>query len=435
LSEPTKTLGDNVKVRSRLAAVPLAAVLGAAVMAAPAQGATGVELASVSSSGEVGGHHSSGPSLSATGRFVVFRSDADNLVPGGPFGFSQAYLRDREINRTELISLASNGGPANSYAGPDSISADGRYVAFSTDATNILPGLTTQLHRSYLRDRQAGTTSLITANSQGEAADAYSWSAQLSADGRFAAFASVAKNLVPGDTNSTSDVFVRDIAAGTTERVSLGDDESQRPTASGAPAISRDGRFVTFIDERRTFDHARGAAFLRDRQNGTTEEVSLTDTGQAPARPAVEGPAEVSADGRYVAFNSRSDEFVAGDTNGRADIFVRDRVSARTERVSFNTDGTQTDKDSGGFSMTSDGQRVAFARIVGKWPPGAGPQEIFVWKRQSKTVRKVTSDGNAVTGSNYPSVSDDGKKIAFQSSHPFVANDTNGILDIYVRLF
>jgi hypothetical protein len=210
-------------------------------------------------------------SVSAHGRYVAFASQATNLVPGDTNGFGDVFVRDRLSGTTERVSLDSGGAQGNSASYDPSISADGRFVAFVSDAINLVPGDTNGKPDIFVRDRQSGRTERISVNSAGAQGDDQSAIPSISADGRFVAFASQATNLVPGDTNGLMDVFVHDRLSGLTERVSV--------DSFGAQG------------------------------NGISALFGLS----------------ISADGRFVAFESYASNLVHGDTNGYEDVFVHDR--------------------------------------------------------------------------------------------------------------
>ena len=242
-----------------------------------------------------------------------------------------------------------------------------------------------------------GVTQRVSVSSQGAAGDNDSVLAAVSADGRFVAFWSFAANLVPGDTNGTSDVFVHDRQTATTERVSVTSRERQATGAEqggvldtnwGRPAISADGRFVAFAssatnlvrgDRNQTVD-----IFVRDRVAGTTERVSLPGDRRQEANSDSSGPA-ISADGRFVAFTSFATNLVAGDTNFADDVFVRDRQTQTTVRSSVATDGTETgfELGSGNASLSADGQAVAFESEGALVAEDSGfPVDVFVHDEQ-----------------------------------------------------
>src|SRR5207245_298074 len=212
------------------------------------------------------------------------------------------------------------------------LSADGRFVAFTSVATNLVAGDANGVSDVFVHDRQAGTTERVSVDSAGSEGNGASTGVALSADGRFVAFTSVATNLVAGDTNGAADVFVHDRQTGTTERGSVDSAGSEGNGASTGVALSADGRFVAFTSAATNLvaGDTNGVTdvFVHDRQTGTTERVSVDSAG-IEGNGASAGVA-LSADGRFVAFTSVATNLVAGDTNGAADVFVHDRGTTDT---------------------------------------------------------------------------------------------------------
>ena len=227
-----------------------------------------------------------------------------------------------------------------------------------------------------------------------------SWDPALSGDARFVAFESSATDLVPGDTNGVVDLFVRDVVDGTTERANVSDGGGQSAGAATDAAISADGRFVVF--ESLAADLVAGDTngvvdiFVRDRTNATTERVSLTAAGGQSVGAATD--AAISADGRFVVFGSGAADLVAGDTNGMADIFVRDRTNATTTRVSVTASGAQANGASTAASISPSGAWVAFASTAPNLVSGDsnGVADVFVAARNGGTVRRASAP-DAVT--------------------------------------
>jgi Tol biopolymer transport system component len=278
------------------------------------------------------------PAISADGRFVAFESLASNLVRRDTNGTRDVFVHDRQTGTTERVSVASNGAQANSFSNPEAISADGRFVVFSSFASNLVNQDTNQQIDVFVRDRQAETTQRVSVTGQGLQADGSSTRADISDDGRFVVFASAATNLVAGDANGTDDVFVRDRIAGTTQRVSVSSSgaESDGPSPSNGirggirfgPAISGDGRLAVFDSQATNlvpgdtntcggFFPGAGMCpdvFVHDLATGSTDRVSIDSSG-AQADGASTDP-DISADGTTVVFFSAASNLVAGDTNG-----------------------------------------------------------------------------------------------------------------------
>jgi Tol biopolymer transport system component len=271
------------------------------------------------------------PEISADGRYVVFDSLAP-LVPGDTNADEDVYLRDRVLGTTVRVSQSSAGAEPDDYCYAGPVSADGRYVLFGSYATNLVPGDTNAAIDVFLRDRIQGTTERINVSSGGAQGNLNSndWVA-MSADARFVVFSSLANNLVPGDTNGGWDVFVRDRQLGTTERVSVQSSGAQAQGGSLGADISADGRFVVFRSGASDLvpgdTNIREDIFLRDRALGTTERINVGPAG-AQANDSSDDRPSISADGRFVVFDSNATNLVTGDTNIAKDIFLRDRQAS-----------------------------------------------------------------------------------------------------------
>jgi Tol biopolymer transport system component len=407
-----------VKVHIRLACVGLLTVAGAA-LAAPAAAAPRTERVSVSSSEHQGNGPSTqplyrvAPTLSRTGRFVVFASNARNLVPGDTNGKTDVFVRDRKAGATRRVSLTSKGAQGNRRSIYPSISSSGRYVAFQSQAgltrgdrqggwdvyvrdlklrkTTLVSIRPNGVHHGtdaaisgdgrsvvfqserpapaagfgkidiFVRHLGARKTERVTVSPTGEGANFDSRDPSISGNGRLVVFDSSASNLVAGDGNNSEDVFVRDLKRHTTTRIGGNDTDSGNDASrdTSRPAISGNGRFVTFISGAREFTGAEDEAglFRRDLETGatlrlpccffpsalsdngnivvygasvvsvhdiakgTTTRVSVGNAGQ-PADARTEGLA-ISGDGRFAGFSTSATNLVSGDTNDTHDVFVR----------------------------------------------------------------------------------------------------------------
>jgi Tol biopolymer transport system component len=342
---------------------------------------------------------SAGPAISADGRFIAFTSLASNLVPGDTNDERDVFVHDRLAGATERINVGVGGTQANDESARPSISADGRLVAFLSYASTLVSGDVAGTWDVFVRDRATGTTERVNVSSQGAPAN-YGKSiytkAAISAGGRFVAFSSEASNLVAGDTNVVADTFVRDRVAGTTERVSVGADGSQISGESGlyGSAITPDGRFVSFAsiapdvvagDTNGSYD-----VFLRDRVAGTTERISVASDG-SQANGGSWGTPAISADGRFVAFNSIASNLVFGDTNAKSEAFLRDRVAGTTERLSVGDSGEATD-DSSVLGISADGRLIVFGSLASNLVAGDtnGASDLFVRDRSSARTELVS---------------------------------------------
>jgi Tol biopolymer transport system component len=402
---------------------------------------------SVSSLGTAGDDFSDLAAISADGRFVAFWSFASTLVPGDTNGTTDVFVHDRLTGTTERVSVDSHerqatGASIDTNLGRPAISADGRYVAFASSATNLVKGDRNQASDIFVRDRAAGTTERVSVVGRRTEANGGSSEPSISPDGRFVAFASGATNLVPGeDTNFTSDVFLLDRSTGPLQRVSVSSAGDQANNSSGSPAVSPDGRLVAFSSDADNLvpgepqDSARDV-YLRDVQAGTTEGISTASSGLLRHS---DGPA-ISANGQLVAYHSWDGGLVAGDTNDRYDVFVLDRTTGVTERVSVDSTGVQGNSDSFGASISSDGRFVAFTSDADNLVPGDGnfDTDVFVHDRQTHTTIRasVRTDGTETgfeLGSLNAAISADGQVVAFESEGALVPEDSGFPVDVYVH--
>jgi len=395
---------------------------------------------SLNSSGIQANDRSFSPVLSADGRFVAFQSDASNLVPGDN-GLSDVFVHDRGTGETTRVSTTPDGTEPDESSNVASISADGRFVAYFSRATNLVPGDTNAVFDSFVWDRTTGQTTRVSVASDGSQGNGFSTHPSLSADGRYAAFLSDASNLVPGDTNAKADVFVHDRVTGQTTRVSVASDGSQANGFSGGQALFADGRFVAFASDASNLvpgdTNAAFDVFVHDRETGQTRRVSVASDGsQANGHSSY---VSISADGRCVAFWSLATNLVPGDSNATSDVFVHDRVTGQTSLVSVTTDGSQANEDSGNPSLSADGRFVAFDSYAGNLvPPDRNSEtDIFVHDRATgRTARvSVAADGSqADSACSLPDISADGRHVAFESvASNLVPGDTNSENDVFVH--
>jgi Tol biopolymer transport system component len=377
---------------------------------------------------------SQGPAISADGRYVVFWSVSDTLVLHDTNGRGDVFIHDRWTDVTERLSVASDGTQANGSSQSDAgaISPDGGFVAFVSRASNLVPGDTNLEYDVFVRDRRRLKTSRVSVATDGAQANGPSFEAAISARGRFVAFHSVATNLVAGDTNGWVDVFVHDRLTRTTERVSVASDGTQGNGRSYGAAISTDGRFVAFTSQASNLvaddDNGEADAFVHDRVTGITERVSVSSQGAEGTGYST--LTSMSGDGRFVCFRSLASNLVPGDTNGTSDVFVHDRQTGNTERVSVASNGFQLDTYSQQSAVSADGRFVAFVSLF----LPHGQDEVFVHDRETGITERVsvTSDGQQGHGGSWsPVISANGRIVAFDSSANLVSGATNG--GVYVR--
>ncbi len=337
------------------------------------------------------------PYMSDNGRYVSFVSTADNLVSGDTNGVQDGFVFDRETGAIERISVATDGTQANMLTWLNIISGNGRYVLFYTGADNLVAGDTNSSFDVFVHDRVTGVTERVNVASDGsQAVGGSSWARNISADGRFVTFTSDSRNLVSDDSNWVRDLFIHDRELGTTERVNLTSNGQQElSNGPGSSSMSDDGRYVVFSTQSNLTGLAglSGGShmYIRDRYLSTTQLVDVSSDGQ-PANNSSDGAKEsLSADGRFVLFSSIADNLVPGDTNGTVDRFVRDLVKGITVRVNLSYLGGEQEPvttlpssilydDSVTASIDSSGRYVMFNTPASNLVPndGNGASDAFV---------------------------------------------------------
>ena len=440
----------SIGVRGKVAMVSavwllgLVAAGGDGVAASPDAGAAGgvTSRASVGPGGVQANKNSLNPAVSSNGRYVVFVSAASNLVAGDTNEWRDVFLRDRKTHVTQQISVARGGAQGNGNSFVAAISADGRYVAFDSLASNLVAGDTNGSTDVFVRDRVAQVTRRVSVGPGGSQGDFMSHGPAISAHGRFVAFTSDAENLVAGDTNLREDVFVRDLAEHVTRRVSVGPRGAQGDRESGYPAISAHGRYVAYDSSATNLvagdTNLRQDVFVRDRSAGVTRRVSVGPRGAQANRESY--TESISADGRYVAFHSRASNLVAGHTKLRHDVFIRDRVAQVTRLVSVGPRGAQANGDSYTAVISADGRYVAFKSKASNLvaTDTNNRADVFVRDRVAKVTRRVSvgpRGAQAVNGGTFTlAISEHGRYVVFDSSATnLVARDTNDAWEVFVR--
>jgi Tol biopolymer transport system component len=321
-----------------------------------------VSRVDVSSTGETAhGEGSTVPSISADGRFVAFESHGDNLVPNDNNGVKDVFVHDRAVGTTERVSVNSSGVQALAPSYMGEVSADGRFVTFVSSAPNLVQSPTSGLAHIFVRDLELGTTELVSVNSDGWPANLPSEEPSISGDGRYVVFSSYATNLVDGDTNGYRDVFVHDRTLGTTELVSVSYNHPVAFGASFAPKLSADGRFVAFISEANdiipTDTDTVQDVFVRELETGATTRISTPIFGHQSFGHVFD--CAISGDGRFVVFSSQAYNLVQDDTNQAVDVFAHDRTTGTTERI-LGTGGVELDGASSDPAISGDGRFTAF---------------------------------------------------------------------------
>jgi len=383
-------------------------------------------------------------SVSYDGRYTAFESNATNLVSGDTNAVMDIFVKELYAGAITRASVGNGGvqGNARSYDGV--ISGNGRYVAFLSDATNLVTGDTNAATDVFIRDLILGVTRRVSTSAAGTEANAGSFDVSLSYDGRYVAFASNASNLVSGDTNSQADVFVKDLQTNLVTRVSVGAGGVQSNNPSANPSLSGDGRLVAFESTASNLvsgdTNGLQDIFLRNIQSGEIRRMSVDSNGVQgnlnSSNPSLSG------DGQLLVFESDSSNLVANDANSSADIFLKNVSTNVLTRISTSSAGVEGDNSSHHPTISYDGTGVAFYAAATNLVSGdtnGSAQDVYfkqlsnnVTTRLSVSTAGVQGDNNSIAGK--ASVSGDGRYVVFDSSSTNLStDDTNSVADIYVR--
>ncbi|HYZ91403.1 MAG TPA: hypothetical protein VFA34_03305 [Actinomycetota bacterium] len=459
-------------------------------------------LASRSSDGAQGNADSLVPSISADGGSIAFYSGATTFgdatpdpvcvpTPNLDLCRPALYVRDRRSHQVRRVDRAPTTDPVNEYTPlplraeritvTGSMSGDGRYIAFWSTTSTFVENDTNDSYDVFVRDQRTDGVELVSVSTDGTSGNMNSYEAALSVDGRYAAFASIADNLVPGDTNGVPDVFVRDRQTKRTIRVSVSSTGEQAnmgrsssflaETGSRLVSMSANGRYVMFrsVASNLVPNDTNDAAdmFVHDLRTRKTTRVNVSSSEEqanADSRHPVGLPQwNVSDNGRYVFFNSDASNLVPNDTNGAEDIFVRDTVLGSTQRVSLSSSGGEAefgvgDRDVGStsgnyvanlsvvptntaalsYAATPNGRFVVFSSDSTDLVPRDTNETTDIFLRDlvtgTTTLVSLASNGGQGNGpSNDPILSADGRFVAFDSTADnLVPGDSNGYDDVFV---
>ncbi|MBL8767270.1 MAG: PD40 domain-containing protein [Planctomycetes bacterium] len=397
--------------------------------------------ASLTAPGTQADHTSVGPSITASGRYIAFHSSATNLVANDTNAASDVFVHDRKTGRTTRVSVSSFGIEGDGDSRDPAISANGRYVAFVSAATTLVAGDGNESSDVFVHDRKTGQTTRVSVDSLGNEAGFGSFNPMISASGRYVVFWSMATNLVVGDGNGSSDVFVHDRKTGQTTRVSVDSAGIEGNFGSEFPAISANGRHVAFHSSASNLVSGDGNGtldvFVHDRKTRQTTRVSVNSA--ADEGNDVSYGASLSANGRYVAFLSYAGNLVPGDPGGVRDAFVHDRVTGQTTKVSVNEAGVGGNDESTGLRITADGRYVAFISLATNLVAGDGNGtfDVFVRDLKAGQTTRVSVDSAGIEGNDSSvgvAISANGRYVAFDSlASNLVLGDVNGNIDVFVR--
>lgn len=437
--------------RTRSAVFGAAVVLVSVFAASPAadagsagEAAARVRLVSVSRTGGQANGDSVVAGVSAHGR-VAFTSTASNLVRNDTNGVMDVFVRDPHAGKTTRVSVSSRGAQANGSSSAGAISANGRYVVFSSVASNLVPGDTNGWLDVFVHDLQTRKTTLVSVGRGGTQGDFHSWGGTISADGGRVAFISDASNLVRGDTNRVMDIFVRDLRAGTTVRANVTGTGGQANDFALAPAISADGRHVAFLSDASELvpvdTNGWGDAFVRNLRARTTTLVTVSTAGEQGIG-YLGSRVGISGTGRYVAFGSSATNMAPGGSPCCANrIYLRDLSARTTDQVSVSSDGTEANSDSFDPAISDSGRYVAFHSTATNLTPGEDTNnatDVFIHDVHTGVTRRVSMapGGRQPDGISFgPAVSADGRYVAFNSfATNLVPGDTNNERDTFLYI-
>lgn len=320
--------------------------------------------------------------MSADGRFVVFSSDATNLVAGDTNGKQDVFLYDADLQSVERISVTSLGVEGNNNSFSPSISDDGTLVVFVSTATNFAGDDDNNALDVFLYDRLTTNLTLISRHSDTTLGDNASYDCKISGNGLFVVYRSLATNLVDEDTNGFVDIFLYDVQNATTSRVSVSTDDVQANGDSLQPSISADGTVIAFASAATNLSgldtNFYVDVFVRDNNLSTTTIASRTYQSGSPNGPCTE-PC-ISRDGAFVVFKSTATNMVLGDINGMSDIFKYNLSNGDVDRVSVNSSNVQGNGDSRTPSISEDGRFVSFLSSATNIAPfdTNGVMDLFV---------------------------------------------------------
>lgn len=383
--------------------------------------------------------------LTADGRYVAFNSYAHHLT-GTPVSGPQSYLHDRTTQLNELISVSAAGVHANDWSNPTSITPDARFVAFSSPAANLVSLDTNGVIDCFVRDRQMQTTTRVSVSAFGVQGNGGANFACLSDDGARVAFVSYSTNLVPGDTNARGDVFLKQLPGGALTRLTVGLGGAQSNGDALYASATADLSYVAYTNSATNLvaGDVNGFTdvFVTEVTSGVTRRVSVSSSG-GEADGVSDRPV-LARNGAAIVFSSTASNLVPGDTNGQVDVFVHELVSGVTSRASISSGGAQLAGPSQYPQISGDGRMLSFMSWDDGVLPGDtnGAGDSFVLDRLTGTVScaSLGYNGQFVGAGGDPwmhlatSLSHDGRYVCLYSEGAnLVINDTNHASDVFVR--
>jgi len=398
-----------------------------------------LQLASGNHAGVPGDDISRNAAVNATGRMVAFESLAGDLIDGDNNNSSDVFVKDLKSGNVAIASITQSGklGDASSYA--PSLSATGRYVAFYSNAGNFVAQDDNLQADVFFKDMKTGRLSLVSCAEDGTLGNKASYNPKLSADGGSVVFFSYATNLVAGGSNGYPQVFVKRIASGQVVQVSSTADDTQANGESYYPTISANGNFVVFESAATnlTAGDSNGSydIFRKNLTTGLVERVSVSGSGKQANGDSF--GAAVSANGRYIAFHSHATNLVGGDDNAAADVFVKDMASGKVVRISLANGGLEADGDSSAATISNDGRFVSFMSDADNLIEQDlnGKSDVFLKDRKTGQLTRVSANAQAWESdgvSRLPAISGNGRFLVFESAgENLTFGDDNSRADVF----
>jgi hypothetical protein len=403
--------------------------------------AASLKQVSVDSQGNVGNGSSKNPAISANGRFVVFHSEAGNLVANDTNNASDIFYHDKKTGATYRITLGSQGEGNDDSVDPR-ISDNGRYVVYSSAATNLVEGDTNVKYDIFLFDSKKAATRRVSVSNSGEQSNGGSYIPSISGNGRYIVYDSYASNLVAYDHNLSRDIFLFDKKTGRTRMVSVNSQGAPGDADSSSARISSNGRYVVFHSDARNLvpgdTNNASDIFLRDTKKGTTRLISVNSSGSQGNGGSYH--AHISNNGRFIVYASDASNLVDGDNNNARDIFLYDTKKGTTRIISNSSSGIQGNSTSDNPRISSRGRYVIYASDAGNLVEGDNNNfpDVFRFDKRTGITSRVSvgNDGLEGTGggSYSPDISGNGRFVVYESyADTLLEGDTNKSGDIFLK--
>jgi len=395
---------------------------------------------SVNSNGIQANNNSYHTSISSNARYIAYWSEATNLLPGDTNLAIDIFYYDTVTKKTSRVSVDNNGIQGNGQSVGPSISSDGRYVSYWSEATNLVPGDTNNTRDIFVYDTLTKKNKRVSLSSSGIQGNNHSIAPSLGLDGRYVTYLSYANNLVSGDTNGSADIFFFDSLTNKTTRVSADSNGIQGNADSLYPKISGNGQYITYYSNANNLvpGDTNGVTdiFLYNTISKKTTRINVKSNGIQANAPSFDP--SIGENGRYIVYKSLANNLVPGDTNNKFDIFVYDTLTSTTRRASVASNGIQSNGHSHNPSLSGNGTIVVFESEANNLVPGDtnNTRDIFVHNLVTKTTNRISVNSNTAqsNGNSYlPSLSADGSYVGFHSdANNLVSGDTNGSYDTFL---